>query len=288
MVDRFSASRFWDQVRAAGATRIHYLGGILQMLLRQPPRPDDRDHRARIAWGGGCPAAVWGPFEERFGVQIRENYGMTECSSLTTMNLGGPRGSAGRPCPWFEVEIRDPRGAALATGERGEIVVRGREPGLLMPGYFRNPEATAAALRDGWMHTGDLGWFDADGYLYFGGRLKDSIRRRGENVSAWEIERVVEALEWVEESAAIGVPDDLGDEEIKLFVRVADGAAPDPGALLAWCESRLARFQIPRYLAFVEAFEKTGTQRIRKETLPRGTDGCWTREPDGSLRPPRR
>ena len=274
---RFSASGFWREVRRSGATQIHFLGGILQMLLAQPPRADDCDHRVRVAWGGGAPADVWRAFEERFAIQVRESYGMTEASSLTSINVDARFGSVGRPAPWFEVRIVGDDGAPLAPSMRGEIVVREREPGLITPGYFRDPDATARAVRDGWLHTGDLGWLDEQGYLHFCGRLKDCVRHRGENVSAWEIERVVERLDCVEECAVVGVPAEVGEEDIKLFVKARHGAALDPDTVFAWCARHLANYQVPRYLAVADEFEKTGTERIRKETLPRTTADCSVR-----------
>ena len=274
---RFSASGFWREVRRSGATRIHFLGGILQMLLAQPPRADDRDHPVRVAWGGGAPDDVWRAFEERFAVQVRENYGMTEASSLTSINVDARFGCVGRPAPWFEVRVVGEDGAPRDPGARGEILVREREPGLITPGYFRDPEATASAIRGGWLHTGDLGYLDEQGYLHFCGRLKDCVRHRGENVSAWEIERVVERLDSVEECAVVGVPAEIGEEDIKLFVKPRQEAALDPDTVFSWCARRLAHYQVPRYLAVVDGFEKTGTQRIRKETLPRTTEDCSVR-----------
>jgi crotonobetaine/carnitine-CoA ligase len=277
MTTRFSVSRFWDECREEGVTQIHFLGGILQMLLTRAPDARDRDHPVRIAWGGGAPPGAWRAFEDRFGVQVRENYGMTEASSLTSINDDGRFATVGRPAPWFEVRIEAEDGSTPGPGGRGEILVREREPGLITPGYFRNPEATARALRDGWLHTGDLGCLDADGYLVFLGRLKDCIRRRGENISAWEIEHVVNAMPQVEECAVIGVPSALGEEEIKLFVKPVESARIDPAGVFRWCEERLSAFQVPLYLAVVDGFEKTGTQRIRKETLSRSTGDCSVR-----------
>src|SRR5439155_9998987 len=138
---RFSASQFWQQVRAEGATHIHFLGGILQILLKQPPTALDRTHGVRIAWGGGCPPDVWTPFEQRFGVQIRECYGMTEASSMTTYNDGGPAGSVGKPMPWFSVALLDQQGRPVPPHARGEIVVRTSVQGALTTGYFKDPEA---------------------------------------------------------------------------------------------------------------------------------------------------
>ena len=277
MVPRFSASRFWAEVRENAATHIHFLGGILQILLKQPPDPLDREHGVRIAWGGGCPTHVWRPFEQRFGVQIRECYGMTEASSITTCNDSGVVGAVGRPVPWFSVALLDPEGHAVPQGERGEIVVRTTIEGALFPGYFRNPEATARALRDGALYTGDVGSFDADGNLIFHGRLSDSVRCRGENVSAWEVEHVVAGHPDVEDSAMIGVAAEVGEQDIKLFVQPKQGHTIDPAGLSAWLSQRLAAYQNPRYIAVVAAFERTPSLRIMKHKLPRATDACWDR-----------
>lgn len=277
MVGRFSASRFWQQVRAEGATHIHFLGGILQILLKQPPGPLDRAHGARIAWGGGCPPDVWRPFEERFGVEIRECYGMTEASSFTSFNDHGVVGSVGRPVPWLSVALLDERGAPVPPGARGEIVVTARDPGALTPGYFRNPEATARALRDGRLFTGDCGSFDAEGNLFFHGRLTESVRVRGENVSAWEVEHVAAKHPAVEDCAMIGVAAEVGEQEIKLFVKPRAGARLDLGELSAWLGTRLAPYQNPRYLAIVQEFERTPSLRIMKHVLPKDRDDCWDR-----------
>lgn len=281
MVERFSASRFWAQVREEGATHIHYLGGILQILLKQPPSALDREHGVRIAWGGGCPADIWPQFRDRFGVEIRECYGMTEASSLTTSNTSGVVGSVGRPMPWFTVRLLDGEGKPVAAGERGEIVVETSIPGAIFPGYLDNPEATAKALRNGALHTGDLGSFDAEGNLYFHGRMTDSVRCRGENVSAWEVEHVAAEHEAIEDCAMIGVAADIGEQDIKLFVKPRHGAVVDPQALSGWLGQRLAPYQNPRYIALVEEFERTASQRIMKHKLSPRLDDCWDRAATG-------
>lgn len=277
MVERFSASRFWDRVREEGATRIHYLGGILQILLKQAPSPRDREHGVRIAWGGGCPPDIWPQFRERFGIDIRECYGMTEASSLTTCNVTGVPGSVGRPLPWFTVKLLDGEGQPVAIGERGEIVIETSIQGAIFPGYLDNPEATATALRDDGFHTGDLGSLDADGNLYFHGRMTDSVRCRGENVSAWEVEHVAAEHEAVEDCAIIGVAADVGEQDIKLFVKPRGGAIIDPQALSFWLGQRLAPYQNPRYIAVVDEFERTASQRIMKHKLSPRLDDCWDR-----------
>ncbi|MBV9521398.1 MAG: AMP-binding protein [Alphaproteobacteria bacterium] len=278
LVERFSVAQFWSQVRGYGATHMHYLGGVLALLLKEPPREEDAANPIRIAWGGGCPVTIWEAFEKRFGIAIRECYGMTEASSFTTQNRAGKIGSIGTALPYFEVRIADAEGRFLGPGERGEIRVREKMPGLIMPGYFRAPEATAAALQDGWLRTGDLGWQDEEGFFFYAGRTKDCVRRRGENIAAFEVERVFDAHPEIAECAVIGVPNELSDEDIKLFVRPKPGCRPDPRALIQWCESRMARFQIPRYIAFVDALPKTATERLRKELLPRDVAGCFDRE----------
>jgi len=277
MVDRFSASRFWAQVREYGATHIHYLGGILQILLKQPESASDRDHPVRIAWGGGCPKEVWPLFRDRFGVEMRECYGMTEASSITTCNDNGTVGAVGKPMPWFTVELLDETGKPVADGEKGEIVVRSSIEGALFQGYLRNPEATEKTLRNGALHTGDSGSFDADGNLWFHGRLTDSVRCKGENVSAWEVEHIAGAYPTVEDCAIVGVAAEIGEQDIKLFVKPKHGCEVDPAALSAWLTTRLAAYQNPRYIAVIDEFERTPSQRIMKHKLSRELGDCWDR-----------
>ncbi|TSH89177.1 ATP-dependent acyl-CoA ligase [Verticiella sediminum] len=281
MQESFSASRFWDQARAAGATHIHYLGSVLPMLLKQPERPDDREHRVRIAWGGGCPSAIWKRFEQRFGVQIREGYGMSELLNFVTLNPDGRVGSIGRPLSCYDIRLADDAGRAVADGEIGEITVRARIPELGFLGYLDNPEAEAASYRDGWFLTGDLATQDADGHLFYAGRKKDMLRRRGINISAWEVESVFARHQAIEEVALVGVPSELGEDELKLFVRLKDGHRVSERELVEWSLAHLPYFQVPRYMVFIDEFPKTPTQRIQKKELSRSTDAVWDREREG-------
>lgn len=262
MVPRFSASRFWAEVIDARATHIHYLGGILQMLLKQPEAAHDKDHGVRVAWGGGCPAETWTQFEQRFAVPIRECYGMSEASSLTSANVSGVVGSVGQPMEWLSVTIAAPDEAG-----RGEILVAEREPGALFSGYFKDPDATAMALANGVLHTGDLGSLDEAGNLYFHGRINDSIRVKGELVSAWEVESVAASHKDVEECAAVGVQAEVGEQEIVLFVRLQRGADLALGALADWLHPRLAPHQRPARFELVDDFPRTPSQRIIKGEL---------------------
>ncbi|MCC7045470.1 MAG: AMP-binding protein [Alphaproteobacteria bacterium] len=282
MVERFSASRFWDEVRRYGVTHIHYLGGVLPLLLKQPRTAGDRGHKVRIACGGGCPPDVWEEFAQRFGVTMREGYGLSELITFVTVNTESHRGSIGRPLSFYDIRLADDRGEPVAPGETGEIVVRSRAPGLGFLGYYENPGASRATMDGEWCRTGDLARADDQGRLYFAGRKKDVIRRRGVNVAAWEVERVIATHADIEECALVGVPSELGEEDLKLFVRPVPGQSVDPLELVRWCEPRLPYFQVPRYIAFIEEFPKTPTQRIRKAELSRAVD-CWDVEKSGHV-----
>lgn len=279
LTPRLTVSGFWDQVRACGATRIHHLGGILQMLLKQPAGPRDKDHKVTVAWGGGCTADVWTAFSERFGVRIVEGYGMTEASSLTTVNTDGLPGYIGRALPWFDVKILAEDGSECPPGTRGEIVVEpiGRGRAALFAGYLNSEAATRDALRGGRLHTGDQGEMDAEGRFKFHGRLKDTIRVRGENVSAWEVEHVVEQHDAVAACAVIPVKAEVGEADIKLFIQLAPETEVTAADIFTWARSRLAPHQLPRHIAFTQDFERTPSQRIMKHLLDASPSGDWTR-----------
>jgi len=281
MVERFSASGFWDDARAAGATHVHHLGGVVAMLMKQAARADDRDHPVRIAWGGGCPPALWAAFAQRFGVEVREGYGLSELLTFVTMNRDGPVGSIGKPLSHYDLLLCDEQGEPVPPGVTGEITLRARVPGLGFLGYADSPEADRACRRGDWFLTGDLAVQDAEGWLRYAGRGKDMLRRRGINISAWEVEQVFAGHPDLEEVALVGVPGELGDDELKLFVRPREGHAVEPLALVRWAESRLPYFQLPRYVSVVAEFPKTPTQRIQKKDLPRGTHDAWDLESSG-------
>lgn len=279
MVERFSASQFWQWARDYGATHIHYVGGVLQLLLKQSPSTDDRNHRVRVAWGGGCPTPVWRPFEQRFGISMRDSFGMTETSALNIINTEGVPGALGRPLPYFDARVVDDAGNDVPRNTVGELLIRGKEHGLITPGYFDGESmgdfSHASQKTDDWFATGDLVKVDEHGLYHFFSRKKDCVRRRGENVSAWEVERIVNEHPDVEESALVAVENEFGDEDLKLFVKLVPSAHPDPEGLVHWCMPRMARFQVPRFIAYIDEFPKTSTQRIRKHELNRNTDDCW-------------
>lgn len=265
IVSRFSASRFWTTAREHGATHIHHLGGIAQILLRQEPTELDRRHGVRVSWGGGMDAETWQAMQRRFAITVRECYGMTETASVCTVNTTGPEHGIGRPVPGYRLRVVDDDDSDVPVGDSGRILVTGA--GLITPGYFRRPEATAAARRGAWWDTGDRGRFDEDGNLHFEGRVSDSVRRRGENISASWVERALLAHPQVIEAAVVAVPSELAEEEILAYVVAGDPVPVDE--LLRHCRQRLADFEVPRYVRFVAGLPKTPSQRVAKVELPR-------------------
>jgi crotonobetaine/carnitine-CoA ligase len=310
---RFSASGFWDDIRQHRATIFNSLAAMIPILCKQPPGPGDRDHRARLTACAATPRDVWREFEDRFGVRIVEGYGLTETAGFCVANpLDATRvGSIGRPLDFVEARVVDGNGRRLPPDQRGEIAIRARGQHLLMEGYYRDREASARAARptadgqpasppgdapvgpgdpaetvDGggaWFHSGDAGYADADGYLYFVDRIKQSIRRRGENISSWEVEKVVNAHPAVLESAAVGCPSELGEEEVRVFVVARSGERLDPLDLIRWCEARMAYFMVPRYVDLRPDLPKTATERVEKYRLKAEplAPATWDREAAG-------
>ena len=264
----FSVSRFWHDVASSQATYLCYLGSILALLMKGPDAPAGSS--LRVAVGGGASAALIEKFERRFGLVVLEAFAMTECIACTTNAIDDRRiGSVGRAVDGYEVMVVDGNGHVLAPGHTGEIVVNCHEPLGVMNGYFADPEATERAMHTGALRTGDLGMFDDDGYLYYRGRLKDSIRRRGENISAMELEAIVDLHPAVQGSAAVGVPSEFEDEDVLLFVQPMVGARLDPAEICTFVEQRAARFMVPEYVFLIDELPRTQTQKVQKSLLPR-------------------
>jgi crotonobetaine/carnitine-CoA ligase len=276
-VPRFSASRFWDQVAQGRCTQLHYLGGILDILMRTPAASPPPSHTLRLGWGAGVSRQNWNAVRERLSIALRECYGMTEGSSFATVNTDDRPGSIGKALPWLTVELLDDADRPVPAGELGQVVVSSAVPGTFFSGYLDNPEASAQALRDGKLYTGDIARADTDGYLYFVGRRSDSMRIRGENVSAWEIERVALAHPDVAAAAAVGVASDIGEQDILLYIQWQPDRAQPFVALSRWLGERLASYQWPRYYAAVESFALTPSERIRKHLLPASVEHAWDR-----------
>tara|TARA_B110000263_G_scaffold37821_1_gene29458 strand:- start:6075 stop:7052 length:978 start_codon:yes stop_codon:yes gene_type:complete len=268
--ERFSASRFWQICLDHGVTAIHYLGTLPMMLWNQKTVPGQEQSSVRVAYGAGMPKEIQEGFAKRFGLKIFELYGSTEQGVVAMSRAGASKlGTCGRPVADVELEIHDLEGNQCSPIEVGEIAVRNREPGIFFDGYHGMPEATIEAWRDLWFRTGDAGFLDEDGYLNFAGRLTDSIRRRGENVSAWEVERVLTEHEDVLEAAVFGVPSNLGEEEV---MAVVVGDRLNLQELWQFAARKLPSFAVPRYMRVQNELPKTPTGRVQKHQLT-GIDG---------------
>lgn len=275
--ERFSVSGFWDEVRAHNATIFSTIGTMLWMLTKQAPRADDADLPARLAICSSTPREILRDFEKRFGVDLIEAYGMTECVLVTSRPAGETvPGRIGRAIPEIDIRVVDDNDVPVAAGSVGELVYRPREPFSMMQGYWAKPDATLESWRNLWFHTGDLVREHSDGLEYVG-RKKDSIRRRGENVSAWEVEEAVATHPKVLESAAIGVPSEVGEEDVAVLVVLMPDQVLAPEALVEFVASDLPRFAVPRYVEFVDSLPKTPSERIEKAKVrERGiTAAAW-------------
>ncbi len=288
VVRRFSPSRWLDDVRKSGATLTNGLGVMPEFIFRQPATPRDRVHKLGAMMAVPI-AAEWGrAFEERFGVPLVQGYGMTE---INIVAYGVPGDALEPGCAgailddFFEVRIVDADDRTITDGRVGEIVVRPKEPWCFMAGYQRMPDKTVEAWQNLWFHTGDAGRFDARGRLFCVDRIRDCIRRRGENISSFEIEQVIAAHPMVAESAVVAMKatDQGGEDEIKACVVLKAGQPLAPEMLLDFCQERMPRFAIPRFVEFVEALPKTATGKLQKEELRRAGRGgeVWDREAAG-------
>lgn len=270
---RFSAGSYWDDVRSYGATIGHCVFTIPQILKKAEPSPRDREHSLKVLYQGRYDPE----FEERFGVRLIEGYGLTEAGVAMYMRMDEPPrpGSCGRVSEEWDVALVDDDDVPVGEGEIGEIVLRPKLPWLVTPGYLNKPEATAETFRNLWFHTGDLGTVDRDGYYYFKDRKKDSMRRRGENVSSWELEQVIREHPSIDEVAATPFPSPVGEDDIRVFITLLADTALDGPGLVAHCRRRLPDFMVPRYVEIRTQLPKTPTGRIQKFELrsePLGSD----------------
>jgi crotonobetaine/carnitine-CoA ligase len=279
LAPRFSASRFWEDIRRYGATAFSYVGAVLPILLAQPERPDEKEHPAKKCFGGGAPKDVYDEFTRRFGVEVLELYGMSESGVWNTINRPGKgrSGTVGTIRRGFSIQIVDEEDNPLPPGTIGEIVIRPEVPFLMFHGYYKNPEETLRCSRNWWFHTGDLGKVDAEGYYTFCGRKKETIRRAGENIPPGEIERVIARHPAIRECAAVGIPDPIMEEEIKVVAVLKAGQEISPQALFEFAREKLPRFMMPRYIEFVEALPKSASEKIQRTVLKKQglTDRTW-------------
>ncbi len=289
LIEKFSASKFWEQVRQYKATKLVLLLALTHILYQRPPSEADRDHIVGKIIAGGAPRGHFRDFENRFHVRIQTIYSLTE-SPLAIMSPGDSESKDGgiglpmlHPDPKIENEIKviDPEGEEVPPHTVGEIVIRNR---AMMKGYFKDEKLTSEVIQDGWLHTGDSGHRDEEGYFFFTGRMREIIRRKGENISALEVETAINRHPKVLESAVIGVfsSSGLGDEEVKVYVVLKPGENLPCSELVEFLSEELAHFKVPRYLEYRPDLPKNSTGRVMKEALKKEradlTEGCYDRE----------
>lgn len=264
---RFSSSGFWALCRERGITAFNYLGSVLTMILAGAPSNDDTTHSVRVGWGAGATPKDRAELLDRFGVDLVEVYGLTEAPMVTVNPIGSgyATGSAGRAGRFFELRILTDDGHVAEPGETGSIQVRPKIDGVFTRGYYGNDRATVAATQDLWFDTGDRGHLTSDGDLFFADRAKDALRRRGENISAWEVESVLLADARVLEAAVYGVAID-GDEEVMVCFQLEDRSA-DPRAIIRDAAPNLPRYAVPRFVRVLDDLPRTPTMKIQKNEL---------------------
>jgi len=286
---RFSATGFWKWIKESDTTVFNLLGAMSYFLWKQPPTPEEKEHRVRVACVAPSPHDILEEFMERFNLKIIEGYGLTETGNVAFMRPNKPFrvGSCGLESPGYEVKIVDPEtDEELPRGELGEIVARPRIPNIMLYYYHKMPEKTVEDFRNFWFHTGDAGRMDEDGYIYFVDRVKDYIRRRGENISSFELEKVVGGHPDIAESAAIGVKTEEGkyaEDEVMIVVVRKPESRLTSEELMRWCEERMPYFMIPRFVRFRDSLPKTQTERVQKHKLREEgiTPDTWDREKAG-------
>jgi carnitine-CoA ligase len=282
--EKFSATRFWEQIRTAGATVFNSLGAIANFIHNQPRLESDGDNPVRVCAAFPMPPAIYEDFEKRYRLKVVEGYGLSELAIITFNPFDHPKiGSCGKQTPGFKVMIVDEDDFEVPSGVMGEIVAMLLVPWSTSLGYHNMPEKTIELMKNCMYHTGDWGYLDEDGYLYFMDRKKDYIRRRGENISSFEVERVVNSHPNIAESAAIGVQSEQSEDEVKVVIILKEEMTLAPEELLAFCEERMPHFAVPRYVEFVESMPKTVTDRVQKNKLREYgiTPATWDREKAG-------
>jgi carnitine-CoA ligase len=281
---RFSVSGFWPALAGSGATVTYLLGAMVPMLLSRPASAAERGHSVRVALAPGVPANYHAPFSERTGVILLDGFGSTE-SNIIMASLENERrpGWMGRLLPGFDARVVDDNDNEVADGEAGELILRADEPFAFATGYFGMPEKTIEAWRNLWLHTGDRVIRSSDGFYRFVDRMKDAIRRRGENISSYEVEQVLISHPAVAMAAVYAVPSDLAEDEVMAAIVLKEGAKAGEEELLRFCEGKMSYFAVPRFIELVDTLPRTENGKVQKFKLrERGrTQTTWDRERAG-------
>jgi len=287
--EKYSASKFWKWIKDHGVTKFNIVGTMAYFMWNTAPVPEEKERKVRLVLGSPAPHDIIEDFMKRFNIKFMEGYGLTEIGQCTWMRPGEPFrvGSCGKEAPGYEIKIADPdTDEEVPRGHIGEIIVRPRTPNIMLHFYNKMPEKTVQDFRNFWFHTGDAGMMDKQGYIYFVDRVKDYIRRRGENISSFEVEKIVNSHPEVEESGAIGVKADAGrysEDEVMIVVVPKKGKKIDPKKLMKFMEARMPAFMLPRFIRFETDLPKTGTERVQKNKLRQKgiTKDTWDREKAG-------
>ena len=281
---RFSVSKFWQRLRDSDATVTYLLGAMVPMLMSRPPSPEERDHKVRIALAPGTPPEAQRQLIERSGIMPLDGFGSTESNCVIQMTLDNLRpGMMGQLAEGFQARVVDEDGCEVPDGTGGELLLRADEACAFAAGYWGMPEKTVETWMDLWLHTGDRVVRDSDGYFRFLDRMKDAIRRRGENISSFEVEQVVQTHPAVAVSAAFPAASELAEDEVMIAVVLKDGASLNPEELIRHCETRMPYFAVPRFVDVVVDLPRTANGKVQKFPLrEKGvTETTWDREKAG-------
>lgn len=267
--DRFSASGWLNEIRTYGATVTWAVYSMAPILMKQPERADDADNPLKVYLFSGMPPDIFEPFEKRYRVKLFEQYGATESADLVHSIWGERRLGAVGPLntAHYDIKIVNEYDEEVPVGEVGEVVSRCKYPYMQMTEYYKMPEETVKAFRNRWLHSGDMGRIDKDGWFYFVGRGKDTIRRRGENISCYELETILSAHEGILECASIPVPSSLGEDEVKVVIAPREGVKLEFSEIMKFCEEKMPRFMIPRYIELLPEIPKLPNEKVDKERL---------------------
>jgi crotonobetaine/carnitine-CoA ligase len=280
--DRFSASRWLSEIREYGATVTWAVYSMAPILMKQPERADDADNSLRIYLFSGMPPDIVEPFEKRFGVKVMEQYGATESADLAHSLWDERRRGAIGPIntAHYDIKIVNEHDEEVPGGEVGECVSRCKYPYMQMTEYYKMPGETVKAFRNLWLHSGDMCRIDKDGWIYFVGRGKDTIRRRGENISCYELESILSSHEGILECASIPVPSQLGEDEVKVVIAAKEGVRLEFSEIMKFCEEKMPKFMIPRYIELVTEIPKLPNEKVDKEGLKKDglTSNTWDAE----------
>ena len=288
LAPRFSASRFWDEIKGSGATQFNTLGAMTNIIWKLPPGPHERETKLRLCMTVPVPKEIYAEMQERYGITLTSVYAMTENFAMTRFTPDDPpekAGSAGSTRGACELRIVGDDERDLPCGEVGEIWMKPSIPGAMMKGYYRMPDETAHEFSGEWFRTGDRGYLDADGYLYFVDRKKEAIRRRGENISAYEVELILSRHPAILEVAAIPVASEMSEDDVMVYVVAKPGERLTHAEVVHFAAEHMSYFMVPRFVDFIDALPKTASEKLEKYKLKQDAQArraeLWDREREG-------